>query len=188
MTFKKILIVLLTFFFSTSFLLSQSLVDIAKKEKERRVKLKGKKGIVVTNADLHRVKKKTAVSIIRPLVSELETEPGTKPAGEPSPRKEKSPKSQAEEEKIFKEQKAALEEKWNKAKELVSLYITKMNSLWQEFYSLDDMTSREKIQIEINDTNLKLEKAREDEAKAKEELDKFITQARKKGIPPGWLK
>lgn len=188
MTFKKILIVLLALFFSTSPLLSQSLVDIAKKERERRAKLKGKKGIVVTNADLHKVKKRTTVFAVRPLVSELETEPEIKPAREPSSGKEKSPKSQAEEEKIFKEQKASLEEKWNKAKELVSLYTTKMNGLWQEFYSLDDMTSRDKIQREISETNLKLQKAREDETKAKEELDKFLAQARKKGIPPGWLK
>ncbi|GAF97333.1 unnamed protein product, partial [marine sediment metagenome] len=47
---------------------SQSLVELAKKEKERREKLKGKKTIVVTNYDLKKVKKKPAVSTRQPVL------------------------------------------------------------------------------------------------------------------------
>lgn len=188
MTFRKILTLLLALLFSASLVLSQSLVEIAKKERERRARLKGKKVTVVTNADLRRVKKKTAVSVIKPQTLEEEVALETEPIPESLFKKEESPQSKNEEEKIFRESKASLEESLKKAKELVSLLEMKINGLWQEFNSLDDMTSRDKIQQEMNETQLKLKKAQEDEAKAKEELEKFLEQAKKKGIPPGWLR
>ncbi len=52
------------FLFCGSFLLSQSLVDVAKKEKERRERLKGRTSKIVTNKNLRRVpKEETAVSV-----------------------------------------------------------------------------------------------------------------------------
>jgi hypothetical protein len=53
----------IVFFVFSSLLVSQSLVDVAKKEQERREKLKGKNARVVTNADLKTVKKAPAVTI-----------------------------------------------------------------------------------------------------------------------------
>ncbi|UCE41128.1 MAG: hypothetical protein JSV17_17115 [Candidatus Aminicenantes bacterium] len=50
---KKWALVIIAIFFGCSLLLSQDLVEAAKKEKERRTKLKKKSTIVVTNADLH---------------------------------------------------------------------------------------------------------------------------------------
>jgi hypothetical protein len=50
------------FFALSTFLASQSLVDVAKQERERREKLKGKNVRVVTNADLKSVKKTAALS------------------------------------------------------------------------------------------------------------------------------
>ena len=76
MRFKKISVLFLALFFSASFLSSQSLVEIAKKEKERRESLKEKKVMVVTNQDLRKVKKKTALSVILTQPPEKETEIG----------------------------------------------------------------------------------------------------------------
>ena len=52
----------IAFFVLSTLLASQSLVDVAKKEQERREKLKGKNVKVVTNADLKSVKRAPAVS------------------------------------------------------------------------------------------------------------------------------
>jgi len=49
--------------FMVALLSAQSLVELAKKEKERRAKLKKKSSVVVTNADLARIKKKPAVEV-----------------------------------------------------------------------------------------------------------------------------
>jgi hypothetical protein len=52
----------IVFFVLSTLLASQSLVDVAKKEQERREKLKGKNARVVTNADLKTVKRTPAVT------------------------------------------------------------------------------------------------------------------------------
>ena len=52
----------IAFFVLSTLLVSQSLVDVAKKEQDRREKLKGKNAKVVTNADLKAVKRAPAVT------------------------------------------------------------------------------------------------------------------------------
>ncbi len=60
-----------------SMLWSQDLSEAAKKEKERREAIKGKKGVVVTNTDLGAVKKK-------PNVADEGTEAAVEPEGAPA--------------------------------------------------------------------------------------------------------
>ena len=71
------------------------------------------------------------------------------------------------------------QDKWEKANELVGLLSLKMNALWQEFYSLDDMTDRSSIQRQISETYLRLQKAQQDAEKSKQELDNSRTQKKK---------
>jgi len=169
-----------------SFLFSQSLVEVAKKEKERRDSLKAKKAVVITNADLVKLKKKPSLTIIETGGPETsaEAEPEAVPEAyqEVAPRVERAPETEealARSKKSSDEQRAELEEKWNKAKEYVDLLETKMNGLWQKFYALDDMISRDSIQQEISDTYVKLLKAQESEAKAREEVEKFVASQRR---------
>ena len=61
---KKLIIFFLVSIFGLTFLFSQSLVEIAKQEQERRAKLKGKTAKVVTNADLAKIKKAPALVVI----------------------------------------------------------------------------------------------------------------------------
>jgi hypothetical protein len=60
MMMKKLIFLAMTFFLSSSLFLSQSLVDAAKKEKERRARLIKKSAIIVTNADLFRTDREAA--------------------------------------------------------------------------------------------------------------------------------
>jgi len=61
MILKKTIFVSLVIFLSSSLLLSQSLVELTKKEKERRESLNGKSSIIVTNDDLKRVRRDEAI-------------------------------------------------------------------------------------------------------------------------------
>ncbi len=70
----------------------------------------------------------------------------------------------------------ATEDRLLKAKEEVALYTLKMNVLRQEYFSMDNMTSRSHIQQQISDTYLKLQKALRHVDLAKQDLD----EARKK--------
>ena len=187
---KKALICCFSFFLFISLLFSQDLVEIAKKEKERRAKLKGKKAIVITNHNLYKYRGREAISI-----KTSGFVPRSIPKISPSPSrksyqsKEIPPSSELDKQEMFwRGKREEYEQRWKKAKEYVDLLTLKMNGLWQEFYSLDDMTSRDKIQREISETYQKLLKAKEEEAKAKKELENFLTEARKQGALPGWLR
>ncbi len=186
-------IILFGFFFLLigSLLFSQDLVETAKKEKERRAKLKSKKAVIVTNHNLSRYKGKEAVVMKKYSLAPSFPQPSYKPRLENYQTKEITlpPTSEVDkQEASWKERKAEYEEKWKKTKEYVELLTLKMNGLWQEFYSMDDMTSRDKIQREISETYQKLLKAQEEEARAKKELEKFLIEARKQGALPGWLR
>ncbi|MFQ6069070.1 MAG: hypothetical protein ACE5LC_00935, partial [Candidatus Aminicenantales bacterium] len=190
MKIKKFLVLTLTLAFSSSLLLSQSLVEIAKKEKERRARLKGKTVKVITNADLRRMKGKASVSVMRiqPPEKEKSTPPKEEKVKSQTSPAEKDFSSEWMNEELFRKKKNSLFQNLEKAKEYVSLLETKLNGLWQEFNTMDDVISRDAILREMEETRQKIKKAKEEEEKARKELDKFLKEARKKGVPPGWLR
>jgi hypothetical protein len=51
-----------------------------------------------------------------------------------------------------------------------------MKALWQQFYNMDTMGTRDKVQLEISETNDRLLKAREDMARAEEELNNYVSR------------
>ena len=175
--------------FASSFVTAQSVVEAAKKEKERRENLKGKTTQVVTNADLAKTQKKPAVATPTPVVDE--TQPGAPVGGVPpkdvsaaaAPEKPGAD-LQSEARKKYEEKKADLETKWAAAKELVELLDLKMNALWQQYYSFNSMVQKDQVQRTISETFQKLQTAKADEVKAKEELDKFTASGGKDYIPP----
>ncbi len=178
----------------SSLLFSQTLAEIAKKERERRESLKGKKAKVVTNADLAKLKKKPALEVApKPQPQEAISEDQSNQASSPSPQSPEvvpapgEPAPQVSPQDTLKD----LEQKWEKAKEYVELLTLKMSSLWQAYYGLDasaSAVSREAIQQSIAETFIKLEKAQEDEAEARRELETFLEQAKKDSTPSIWIK
>jgi hypothetical protein len=172
---KKASVLIIMVFFCAGILSSQSLVELSKKEKERRAKLKGKKIIVLTTAAVRNSKRRSAIIItetpnsrVAAISADLDKEQSS------STTRKIIPKTQGQDlnqDKKEAEEPQQLENKWKKAEEYVQLLTLKMNTLWQEFYSMDDMRSRDEIQRQISDTFQKLLQAQEDEKKLKTELD-----------------
>ena len=187
MRLKKLLVGVTLPLFLSSFLFSQNLVELAKKEKARREKLKGKRAKVITNADLAKLKKNPSLLIVKPPSF---AESSTVPSEQEKEATDTEFMGVSEEEKMRRAEiegaypsqagdySRQLKEKWEKAKEYTDLLSLKMNALWQEFYSLDDMTPRDDIQRAISETFQKLQKAKEEETKAREEYER--TQAPRK--------
>jgi hypothetical protein len=71
-------------------LVSQSLVEVSKKEKERREQFKGKNVRVITNADLKQTTKRSAVTTT---VSESSSEVSAEPGATESPQEPEAPPS-----------------------------------------------------------------------------------------------
>jgi hypothetical protein len=189
---KKILGAVFTLLLCSSLLLSQSLVEVAKKEKERRAKLKGKSGKVVTNDDLKKVKKPPEVVTNEdlkkgeraPSVSLPEQPASTEDISEKAQEPEKKPpptKSEPVEQTKSDETKhlESLLLEYEKAKVQVEKLTTKMNGLFMKYYSPDNTTPKEMIQSEIGRTGLQLQKARADEEKAKKELENYKSKKQK---------
>jgi hypothetical protein len=211
MSKKRLLASLFLPLLLASFLQSQSLVELAKKEKERRAALKGK-GTTVTTADIAKVKKRPAVeSTQEQAATEGEAQAGEAEAkaqqeGTPPVAGQQAAEAAggAESEKAAEEtppaDKAALsaqeiQKKQNELAdiaqqkiEMVDLLTLKLNALYQEFYGLDNLKSREMIQVQISDTYDKLLKAETESAKAKKDLEDFLAESKKASAPQIWIK
>ena len=188
-----------------SFLQSQSLADLAKKEKERRAALKGKTAKVITTADLAKSTRRPAVEssgreqtaeegaevaegqaqegVTPPATGEQAAAEAVKPIEEIPPGA--TPPLSAQD--IQKKQNELADIAQEKA-EMVDLLTIKMNALYQEFYGLDNMKSRELVQLQISDTYDKLLKAEADSATAKKDLEDFLAQAKKDSTPSIWIR
>ncbi|MCJ7488379.1 MAG: hypothetical protein MUQ25_19750, partial [Candidatus Aminicenantes bacterium] len=60
--------------------------------------------------------------------------------------------------------------------------------LYQEFYGLDNMKSREIIQLQISDTYDKLLKAETDAKKANKDLEDFVANTKRESVPDIWIR
>ncbi len=190
---KKILVLFFLPLWLASLASSQSLAELAKKEKARRERLKGKKVVLVTNADLGKGTKKPAVSSPDTQETSHPSTPGASEAAVQSPPSRDippviPPDRGAISDREYEARKAQLEGALKRADEMVDLLTTKLNGLWQEFYSLNDMTTKDKIQIQISDFYEKLVAAQEEADRARQELESFLTTTKRQGTPQIWIK
>jgi len=190
---RKVGVFLFLPFLLAGYLQSQSVAELAQKEKERRESLKGKKGIVITNGVLASSKKKAAVTVQEPAGTLLQGEEAAAPpvtAGEQAVGAEAQPAAEQEfiSETEFRAFKSNYENAWKDSQRSVDDLTQRMNELWQSYYSMNDMTSRDLIQQRIAETYQALLKAQEDAVKYKGDFDAFIAKAVKEGVPPAWIK
>jgi hypothetical protein len=189
-----------------SFLHAQSVAELAKKEKERRAALKGKPATVITSADIAKVKKRPAVVTVTEEQTEAEAaaEAQAQEGATPPAAGQGAGAAQAQAQNPVetlpdlqnpapsaKEVQAKLAELTKTAQdkqELTDLLTLKMNSLYQEFYSLDNLKSRELLQAQISDTYDKLLQAQLDATNAAKELESYMAQVQKDKAPAIWIK
>ncbi len=195
-----------------SFLQSQSLAELAKKEKSRRAALKGRTATVITTADVAKVKKRPAVESTtqeKAVEETAEAAQGAEIQGQalegvtPPTIAEQGQAAEAQAVKPAEAPPAeapTLSDKDNRAKqaelakavddkqELIDLLTLKMNSLYQEFYTLDNVKSRELLQAQISDTYDKILKAEIEAKQAVKDLQDFLAQTKKDQTPAIWIK
>ncbi len=200
-----------------SFLQSQSLADMAKKEKARRAALKGRSATVVTTADLAKSKRRPAVEStnqeqaveetaeaaqagetaqgaeVKGQAQEVVTPPATetqavKPADAQKPAETPPAEAPPLSDKDYRARQAELSKAAQDKQELLDLLTLKMNSLYQEFYSLDSVKSREMLQAQISDTYDKLLKTEIEAKQAAKDLEDFLARTKKDQTPAIWIK
>jgi len=175
---KKAAFVLALSLLISSFLISQSLVEAARKEKERRAKLKGKKSLVITNETLKKRKPEPALSVKTASFSERKPlAPTPIPQGRHlgSLLKQTAPEPTPE----FFLDIRKLEQKVKDAEEAVAFLTIRMNALLGEFINRQGETSRNRLQAQIRETYLQLQKAQQEARKARDDLEKARRNQRK---------
>ncbi len=175
---KKSAILALALLLCISILSSQSLVEVAKKEKERRAKLKGKKSIVVTNEVLENRKIEPSISIRSPSLPTSEISAVTEIPERRSLGHILDQVPEDKEQTAFSDPKT-LEAKWREAQEQVALLGLQLNALWNKYYDMRDMTPKDLVQRQISETYLRLQKAQQDADQAKKDLEQARQKKRK---------
>jgi hypothetical protein len=166
---KKLFLSAVILIFLFSWASPQSLVELAKIEKERRAKIAQKKTTVITNADLLKKKRNPALeSLTNETIVSVPPDSITNEEPEVAQSEENDAKNTNESDEVLV---AKLEESWNKSEEYASLLSLNIRGLLQEFYSTGDMKLKEDIQRQMNEISQQLEKAKKDAEKAKEEYD-----------------
>jgi len=194
---KKALIFLAVLCFA-ALLGAQSVVDLAKREKERREGLKGRHAVVVKNIDLLRVQKLPAVEVIIPdtaageetLGEAQDVDPATissdadqavPPSGsEAPPVRQIVPPVAADGSTLMGSGESVnqassgetLEVQFKAAADLVDLLTLKLSALRQQYEFQDAMVPGTVIQEQIVDTNQRLIKAQAQQARIQAEIEK----------------
>ncbi len=167
----------LSLFVLGAFLLAQSpLVELSKKERERRKRVKAVK--VITNQDLGKAPKPSLVTSAAP---ERGGKEGEVNEGALSKGKKKD-------RNWWASRKKALEEKIASLKKRIEELQRRVNALTTGFLIEQRPMAHQKVKSELEKAKGELERARKELEKAKKELEDLYEKARKAGIPPGWLR
>ncbi len=181
---KRFLSFSIIIFLLSSFVNSQSLAEVAKKERERRKKIK-KHVPIITNKTLSKIKKGKGYGYIISSNTENSTY---------------IPESNSIEERggDFPSQPITYESWGEKYKELVHKIKVAEALFNQKKKELDDLIFRFKITNNPNEKfalpnkiskkEKEVAKANEDLKKLKKELEDFKEKARRAGVPPGYLR
>ena len=163
---------------------AQSLADVAKREEIRRKQVK-KPSRVVTNKDL---KAPDHPPPPPPPAAEAQPPP-TGPAAAPG---EESPAT--DEEKLAKDEQAWRQRMTDarQALDRSQMYLdalqSKINALWADFTARDDPGQRAQLETERKRALAEFERVKIEIEANKKALVDLEEEARKAGVPPGWLR
>ena len=166
---------------------SQSLSELANKEKDRRQQVK-EETKVITNQDIRPGTEPAADSQPSEKQDSKEKETADKaPSNAPKPDTDEPTDFQGRSESFWRESMSNARKKVKDSENEANVLTLKLNDLQNQFYREDDGFKRETIQREIQKTIYEQDKNKEDLAKAKDALQDLEKEARKSGALPGWI-
>jgi hypothetical protein len=170
---------------------SQSLTDIAKKEKERRGEVKNTK--VITDEEAAKYRSQAPADAAAPDQAaaaagseKKEGEAGAKPeAGKADPNE--STDFQGRPESYWRKTMGDARQKVKDLTNEANVIVLKLADLQKEFNVAGDNFRRESLQRDIQKSYYEQDQNKEQLEKAKAELQDLETEARKSGALPGWI-
>lgn len=160
----------------------ESLADVAKREAERRKTVKAS-GKVYTNSD---VKRGTPLT-----VAASSPESAAAKAGAPADQKEKSaqpPDAERKDESYWRKRMTDLQGQLTRNRLFAEALQSRANGLWADFTARDDPAQRAVIEANRNETLGELERVKGEITQLERAVADLEEEARKAGVPPGWLR
>jgi hypothetical protein len=162
---------------------AQSLADVAKAEEARRKTIKA--GVkVYTNEDLGRTPSTSAAPAQPASVTTPPAKPGD-PAAKPGEAKPVDPKTT---QAYWKERATTIQQSLSRNKLLLEALQSQVNGLNAEFVSMDDPGQRDLLQARLQRATGELQRVQQDIEKETKAAAALQDEARKAGVPAGWVR
>jgi len=181
------------FFIFVSAAYSQSLGDLADKEKNRREGIKGEVKVILKEQPIQSdesTESKKSDAAAKPEVDKKEDAPAgsqSKAAKESQPDPDEPVDFQGRPESFWRKTMADARQKVKNLEDESNALTLKMAALQTKFYNTDDGFARESVQKEIQKTIYEQDLSKTNLEKAVSELSDLEKEARKSGALPGWL-
>ena len=162
---------------------AQSLADVARAEEARRKTVKAT-ARVYTNDDLGGV----------PATGAAPSSPPTQAAGAAktgdaaAKPEEQKPVDPAKTEKYWKDRADAIQQSLSRSKVLLEALQTQVNGMNAEFLSMDDPGQRDLLQVRLQRASGELQRVQQDIDKQTKAASDLQEEARKAGVPAGWIR
>jgi hypothetical protein len=156
--------------------------EVARKEQERRKTSSGTQK-VLTNKDLPASAKQPAAPAVAPPVAGTEQKPAEseKPAGEQA-------KQDGKDETWWRQRITEARENLRRNQAFHEALQSRVNALSADFVNRDDPYQRAKIGEDRQKALLEMQRVSADITLNKKQIEDIEEEARKAGVPPGWLR
>lgn len=172
---------------------SESLADLANKERERRAKVTAETKLI-TNDDSEKYRDgpvTTGVLPSEPSTEKADSEEAGSEVDASAEDFEASPDEpvdlQGRPESFWRQTMADARQQIEDLQNQADVLVLRLNDLQNKFYSEDNGFKQQEIQAEINKTFYEQELVKDKLEKAKDQLDDLEKEARKSGALPGWI-
>jgi hypothetical protein len=160
----------------------QSLAAVARKEEVRRKQVK-QPAKVITNKDLR--------PVTTPPPPPPAAEPPAPPADDAAPAGEAAPdeaQQREQDEQAWRRKMADARQALERNQMYADALQSKINALWADFTARDNPVQRAQIEIERQKALAEQERVKAEIGAQKKAIADLEEEARKAGVPPGWLR
>jgi hypothetical protein len=162
---------------------AQSLADVAKAEEARRKTVKAA-AKVYTNEDLGGA----PVTGAAPAPSATQTPGAAKPGDAATKPEEQKPADPTKTEKYWKDRSAEIQQSLSRGKVLLEALQTQVSGMNAEFLSMDDPGQRGLLEARLQRASGELQRVQQDIDKQTRAAADLQEEARKAGVPAGWIR
>jgi hypothetical protein len=181
-------------FFSAAAASAQTLGEVAKKEAERR-KAQPQGGKVYTNKDLPASAQKPATPNPGTASTEAPAQTPADPVAAAAEQKAQDakaatdkPEGDQKDQAYWKGRMAAAREELRRSEMFAEALQTRVNSLNKDFNSRDNPAQRSAIGADRTEALNELTRVKQDVERGKKQIGDIEEEARKAGVPPGWVR